>query len=288
MTETATADTGAGTPPTPSPAEKTPQAQAPAAKQETSAEAKPATPPAESGYKIPDAYKEKPWAAKIKTEDDLWKQVDNLQTVVGKKTVVPDFKAATPKEINEYFDQLRPADKAEYKFSDETPEEMRPVYADLLHKHGLSTYQAENLAKDFNAMLATRAASENSQDGFATNMKKSFGDKFEEPVATLRKTMNQNLNAEDKVLLDGKFNNEQLGVVFRLVDKLTKNYGIKESGAQVEGGEVTPQVPDLEKKASDILKEIQDIKKRPHTNAEVQAKINERQKIFETIAKNKK
>lgn len=81
-----------------------------------SAAAPVATPtPAPSDFAIPEAYKDKPWASKVKSHDDLWKQLENTQSLIGKKAIAPDFKTATPQEIEDYYSQMRPADKAEFQ-----------------------------------------------------------------------------------------------------------------------------------------------------------------------------
>ena len=41
-----------------------------------------------SDFVLPDEYKEKPWAAKIKSTEDLCKQVDNLRHLLARKMLI--------------------------------------------------------------------------------------------------------------------------------------------------------------------------------------------------------
>jgi len=86
MTTDTPIDTGAAPPASPQAAPASPPAapvSPPAAAPPPDARPKladePVTPPpASPDFKVPDAYKDKPWANKIKTEEDLYKQIDNL------------------------------------------------------------------------------------------------------------------------------------------------------------------------------------------------------------------
>ncbi|MCK5612043.1 hypothetical protein KAR91_59785 [Candidatus Pacearchaeota archaeon] len=244
------------------------------------------TPPPE--YKIPDEYKDKPWAAKIKTEEDVFKQIDNLTGLVGKKHLTPDFKTATPADIEAYYESTRPADKKEYIIDGEASSpEIRGKVADLLHKNGITAHQGSALIKELGDLGLGELDTLTSEEGFNTEMTKSFGDKFKPTVASVVIEHKKHLSVDDQKLMD-KIPNEFLGVVYRLTDKMTKAYGAKETGAQVDGGGGSPPTPDFDKESAAISAEIRALDGRAHSAEEKQILINKRHEIIRRKAAAKK
>lgn len=105
----------------------------------------------ENSFAIPEAYQEKGWTKTITSIDDLWKQYDNAQSLIGRKTV-PD--ADAPKEKwDEFYKSLgRPDAPDGYELSDsfELPEEMdlseyKSKASHLAHQIGLTPKQANDL-----------------------------------------------------------------------------------------------------------------------------------------------
>jgi hypothetical protein len=62
---------------------------------------------ADTGFSIPDAFKDKPYLKDVKTIDDVYKKLDGAQSLLGKKAV-PDYKTAKDEDWEEYFSKTRP------------------------------------------------------------------------------------------------------------------------------------------------------------------------------------
>lgn len=240
--------------------------------------AKPATPPP---FKVPDAYKDKPWAAKIKTEEDLFKQIDTLDALKGKKQVVPDFKTATPAEIEQYYAQTRPENKDAYQFGENTDPALKGTIADSMFKNGISATQANAIIKDYQAAEAKAVEGMFSAEGMNAELEKAFGAEWKEVGGLTARILKQNLNAGDAAMMD-KLPNQFLGLVYRMANNLIKGYGIKESGAHTEAGAGAQQPADVAAVRADLLKQLLDLQKRPHTAEEKQALIDKRNATYET------
>ena len=254
----------------------------------------PVTPPAAKEFAIPEAYKDKPWAGKIKSEEDLYKQIDNLQGVVGKKTAAPDFTTATDEEKSEYFNRTRPADKTAYKFNEGTPEH----YADAFFDAGISEYQASKLIKFVQEKEAIEIGALKDPVKFDEELKKEFGgtDDWQTKADAAFKFADEMdvFSNEDKIGFDEGTNAEQMRL-YRLakgamekIAAIEKDYKPNEGGHQSEGNSAPPPPVDLAVQADDLLNQIHaldakqppDFKKIEELNTQLKA-INARR-----VAKN--
>jgi len=73
---------------------------APTPKQTPPPEAKPNT--SSNAFAIPEPYAKEPWAAGIKSIDDLFHQHANAQVVIGKKGVIIPTEKSTPEEVQNF------------------------------------------------------------------------------------------------------------------------------------------------------------------------------------------
>jgi len=256
----------------------------------------PETPPASGEqpkpWQVPEAHKDKPWASKVKSEEDLYKQIDNLTALAGKKTLTIDYATATPEEIAAHHKALAPADVKDYSF--DKVEGVDPVrmgeIAPILQKAGLTVHQAQNVAKEYAAYENSMMANATSEAGFREQMTTSFGEKYEPMVAQVVEVHKAHLSPEDQKLMDA-MPNEYLGGVYRLTQKmaeahknevaaLKKQYGVEENGdAHLNKGGNIPPV-DINVTRSKLRQEIADINARPHTAEEKQKKIDELQATY--------
>lgn len=279
-TSPAPADTGgSGTPaaaaPAPSPT-TTPAptpAPAPAPSPATPAPAATPTPTPEGTYQIPEAYKDKPWAAKIKSADDLWKQLDNTQALIGKKTVAPDFKTATANEIEAYYATTRPASADEYQFAETTDPALKTAIGSALMKNGVTAHQANAVIKEFQAAEAESVKQLFTPEGMNAELEKSFGADWKTLGGTTAKTLKANLSADDAAMMD-KLPNPFLGLVYRMAANLIKNYGITETGAHTGAGSGAPTGTDVTAVRASIRSELQALTTKPHTADQKQVLID--------------
>jgi hypothetical protein len=208
-------------------------------------------------FAIPDAYKDKPWAEKIKSPEDLWKSLEGAQTLIGKKAVVPDHSKATENELEQFYSQLRPKEKAEYQFSEQTPEEMKSVYADWAYEAGLSQKQLSTLAAKLDEAGKARHEQEHSVENFEALLKESFGNEYKTIGATAHKIALKNMSDNDKALFDA-MPNQYAAMVYRLVANLEKAYGAKEGG--VAGGATADKGAGKEERIEFLKKKMFELK----------------------------
>lgn len=242
------------------------------------------TPPAAGDFQLPDAYKAQPWAEKIKSSDDLWKALEGAQTLIGKKSVatLPDFEKATPQQIQEYFAQTRPAEKAAYKLGEDVPEADRAAISDILYDSGISAYQGNKVIEAYKAYEAKQVESLTSEEGFYKELEASFGTSYKQVGGETAKFLKDNMSPEDNALFQ-KLPNSVLGLVYRLTNNVVEGYGIKhgETGAPAGGGQGPGAPEDLDKQATDLFNQIQELKKGPHEQSQLDVLIGKRQAIFE-------
>jgi hypothetical protein len=150
----------------------------------------PTTPAAETppppSFTVPEEYKARGWVEKIKTPDDLWKTLDNAQSLLGKKPVGLPAADAPDEEWNKYYNIARPESADKYTFSDVEglPEganldEAKKMAQQLMFDAGLPQKQADQLWKAY-IKSETEAVKRNEQtlnQKFDEQLKAQFGDK---------------------------------------------------------------------------------------------------------------
>lgn len=240
--------------------------------------------PAPTEFKLPDAHKDKPWASKIKSQDDVYKTLDNLQTAIGKKSLYPAADA-TPEEWDQYLAGMRPEDASVYEFGEGANKEFVEAISPVLLEAGISKHQAGKLIPAYQKFEAAMAEQYTSADGFKAEMVKSFGDKYDATVASIVNEHKQHLSQDDQALMD-KIPNQYLGVVYRLTSAMQKAYGANEGGADAhtqKGG--APIGEDINKVRSELRSQITALETRPHTAQEKQDLVDKLQKTYENQGK---
>lgn len=232
-----------------------------------------------AAFNVPEEYKDQPWVSKIKTPDDLWKQVDNLQQVAGRKYAVPDFDKASPEDVETFYNHLRPKEKSAYQI-DNVPDDIKDKYADAFYKNGVSAHQANALLNDFRSMEESYVNELTDREKFAIG---GFdNDKINSMTTYLESSLGKDTEEFNAVF---SLPNDKLAAVYKLVDKVKSEYGAKETGAPAGGGEGQAVGSDLEKQASGLRKELQEIVKRPHTGQEKSELINKLHAINQELVK---
>lgn len=248
---------------------------------------------AQAEFKVPDKYKDKGWASKVKTIDDVYQQLDTLDALKGKKSVVPNL--SDPKLSKEdkeaFFSQLRGKDATEYPIPDNpafpTPAETQPAVAKLFMENGVHPTQAEAIIKGYQELGATQVAQQFDPEGFKESMKTAFGDDWEKTTGAVRNTVKTMMNEDDQKALD-HIPNSMLGVVYRTlgntvkaVNETLKKYGATETFAhlQAPGGKVA--ATDVGSQRQGWRNELAAMTMRPHTEAERQVIMDKISKSYE-------
>lgn len=253
--------------PTPTPAAPTPKTGEP---EPTPA---PTPKPADAAtFTIPDEFKDKPWASKVKSQDDLWKQLANTQELIGKKTVIPDLTKATPEEKEAFYAQLRPKSGEEYTFTPDVPidPDMKTGVVDLLMKNGVSAVQGNEIIKGYQTIEAAKVAEMFHPDGFKKTMETAFGAEWEKVTGHTRNTIKGMMNADDQKMMDA-LPNPYLALIYRTLGNVVKAYGIKETDSAHLGPGGGPAPTDVAGQRQAIRDQIGSLQGRPHTEQEVMA-----------------
>ena len=229
-------------------------------------------------FALPDAYKEKSWASKVKNQDDLYKLIDNQEGLIGKKTIHPiDYENASAEEIAAHHSKIAPEDVSAYTWAEHSMPEITEPMGAIFKEAGIHPKQAELITSKFDEVIgqlaAGQLASDTSEDGYFKIMEESFGDNFKKEVAFVENNLRQHASDDDKKLFDGVDNNTR-AAIDRTVHNILKAYGANESGAQGEGGNGSPAIGDVKETQTNLRQEIRSLSTRPHSADEKQALID--------------
>lgn len=225
-------------------------------------------PPA-TDFKIPDAYKDKPWASKVKSMDDVFKQLDNLDSLAGKKTIIPDLKTATPEQREAFYAQLRGKDASEYVIPDNpafpTDPSTKTAVTEMFMKNGISPVQANEIVKSYQELGARQLAHQFDPDGMKTALTQAFGNDWEQVTRQTRNTIKGMMTADDQAILD-KMPNNYLAPVYRTLGNIIKKFGVKETdSAHFAGTGNAGGGGDIVAQRAQIRTELNSLAGQPHT-----------------------
>ena len=187
-------------------------------------------------FQVPEEYREKGWASKIKSEDDVYKQLDNLDSLAGKKTSVPDFATATDAEKEEYFSRTRPEDINSYEVPEKFTEADGKAYREAFSKRGILPAVAKDLLSDLVAHGEGISNTARSEEGFKEVMQGLFGEDYVEESKGASKLLQSHLSAENKVVFEN-MDNKSVGLVYQVAKDFMREYGASERSAPLAGGE---------------------------------------------------
>jgi hypothetical protein len=225
-------------------------------------------------FVIPDEYKEKGWSQKIKSPEDLWKQLDSTQSLIGKKSVVPEFKDS--QEKMEYLAQFKPADKAEYRnyFPEEgVPDTTKEFFTNAFDEANISSEQAEKVLGKYFEYEKGIQEQAFSQEGFDSIKKTVFPENTEQRFEQVQGFLRENVSDERKEIYN-KLPNEVRGLMLELADSLAQKYGVKTDYSPSTQPRENGTVNVVEARKT-ITQAISDLSKRPHTMEEKQTLIKQ-------------
>lgn len=253
-------------------------------------------------FTIPDEYRystddggqrvEKSWVSKVKSEADLYKQIDNLTSLVGKKRTAPDFEKSTPQEIEEFLALTRPQDKSAYDglFPEGSHDALKAKIADVFHAQGIHPKIGKAIADAYIEIEQAEMQQRFSADGLKEIFKGMFGNEFEHKSGETINFTKELLSESDREYIDKKMPNETLGVFYRFANSVMDKFGVKEGTKASEGGEGGQGVTgdDLRTQADDVRKQLRELNQRQHTQAEKAELTKKLQNIYSKIAGGKK
>lgn len=231
-----------------------------------------------SDFQLPDEHKEKPWASKIKSQEDLYKQLDGLNTAVGKKHLMPDFKTALPEEIESYHKSIRPESVDAYDFGETGSME---GVGDLLFEANISEHQAKTLIPAYQAMEKAAIEQATSAEGFEKVMTETFGEGYDKIVVGAQSQFKVHLSEANRDIVD-KMSNAQVAAVHQLAHNMLKSHkksleehGVTENAdAHLTGGGGLPS-QNIDKQITDKRAEINKLSQSHHTAAQLDTLNND-------------
>lgn len=258
---------------------------------ETSTDTAPSTETVTTEFSIPDEYKDSSWATKVKSQDDLYKQLDNMDSLVGKKTIKPiDYETASEEEIAAYHESTAVQDIKDYTFGEGGNDDFNTAIAGVFQKVGLNKHQGDQIIAQVDeiskGVAEANFLADTSEDGYLEMSVKSFGNDHEKIIGLVENKLKEIVGSdEDKARIDTMGNNER-GLIDRLVNslsadyeskiaKLKKEYGVVETGAQSGAQTGGNSAVDVESQRNELRKEIDAMSNRPHTEQEKQEKIKQ-------------
>ena len=241
-------------------------------------------------FTIPEAYREKSWADNIKSVDDLYKQFDNQQEMIGKKFEPPSADASE-EDLNAFYDKLRPEKAESYDLSLpegvdlQLSEEQVGVYKNLFHKHGLTPEQAKGVYADYiQSEIAAQPTSEALDKEFDTMMADKFGDKVNDALKVSARFMG-GLSEEEKAGLRS-LPNEQFISVISMLQKAGAASG--EDGMPDGGDPAGSASKSIDEVRKDLAALRSDPATRDPTHADYQKNNEEVKRLSEIVGKHYK
>ena len=168
-------------------------------------------------FSIPDEYSQKSYASKIKSQDDVWKQLDNMSSLIGKKAVVPNAESSDEEwstlnsELGDNLDKLNAMRVPEsYEYSEvELPEGIdtelfqasTDKFSEIAKGAGASNKVADAIRSEWvkHELQVQQDATAKGDAEFEALGKETWGGEYEAKVAELtpifQKFMPENVRA---------------------------------------------------------------------------------------------
>jgi hypothetical protein len=214
-------------------------------------------------YEVPEAYKDKPWAADIKSQDDLWNKLD---------AVNKPFSEYSDEERSAYFERMRPETPEAYTFSQDIDPAEKDLVAKIFHENGLTVEQGNKVAQQYNKAMFDAVAEHYSPEGLEEQFKGIFGTQWESKSKDVLAFAKQGLSEDERKIFDGA-PNQLLGLVVKQMAKIKEQYGISDKGTQLSGQGVSPAI-DYDKQIADVYTELDKLVKAPYTTSQKQELVD--------------
>ena len=209
------------------------------------------TPDKPKEFTIPDEYKDKGWAAKVKSEADMFKQLDNLSSLVGKKEILKQPDWEDEKSFNEFVETMRPESKDDYAIPDAIPKDEADFYKDVMHANGVSKKQAEAMFSKISELRASHF----DVDNMADRLNQMWGSN----VAANTKTAKAAIDTFGGDGLQNLINsspNESVAIIYNAFYEFAKAHGLKETDIAINKSVGSPEKVDVDSVRSRLITNI--------------------------------
>lgn len=275
----------------------------------------PETPAELPTFSIPEEYREKPFIKNILGSQDpngeLFKQFENLQTMLGKKPKGVPADDAADEEWQQYYESIRPKDKAEYDIplleagegaSDIDKKIIEHLNAqrddkflegvrDILHSEGLTKKQATNIAKKYDQALLSLVKADVQKNIEAQEaLNKEFDTYAAEVLGTTdvasavtkaREALAPLLSEKAKPLLEQLTDNKAAVILLDIGNQVRKTY-LKEDSKPIGANAATSTVESQREHARKLMNSPEYLDPTHTRHEAVKREINE---IYASISK---
>lgn len=203
-------------------------------------------------FSIPETYQDKGWAKEFTSSDEMWKRMEDLQGLIGKKTVpTPE---SSDEEWEQFHSKLRPETPEAYELNygegfDEATinQDEANAYKEAMHKAGLTQKQAQMLLEaDMNIKSANIQTPEQREVDFTDKAKALFGDKAADAIKTANLLLSDLPPAQQEAIQ--KLPNDELLSVTKLLSQINDKYSREDSP---NAGDLSPS-----RSSGDVLAEL--------------------------------
>lgn len=223
-------------------------------------------------FTIPEAYKDKPYMKDIDSNEKLFAQFDNVQSLIGKKTVGIPTSESSEEDWGKFYNSMgRPEESGKYEFDKvdgpegidlQGSEEGMKKVKDMFHKAGLSGKQAKDIKKAYDEMFleqygkqleAGKVESDKVNTEFEGLLDSHFGDQKEAASTRVNQMLTEFTPDGFKEHVQG-LDNKNLMVLTAVLDKVHQKY-VSEDGAP-GGGDAIPAetVETMRETAQNLIK----------------------------------
>lgn len=198
---------------------------------------------------VPEAFRDRDWLKPIKSQEDLYTQVDNLQKKLGERVPVIPGAEASQEEWDTFKASCRPKNAADYEIpvpeGQERNEAVEGKVKELFHSAGLTPKQAQEISQGFDSLVEEIKGESAQQDvDFDKLATETFGERTDKVLANAKEMLRANVPENFKELVEG-LPNEQLIIMSSVLDSVHQKY-IKEDRIGSDSGvSKTTSIDDL-------------------------------------------
>lgn len=247
---------------------------------------------------IPEEYRDKPYLKDFlskpvgpETYKELFKKVDGLETVVGKKSVGIPAADAKPEDWEAFRAKLRPETPDAYDFpvgKDADPVFLKDI-KETFHAAGVEKGQAAKIVEGLKKAIDTQnagllAAQKAHNDEFDAMRAKLFGAEHDKVMANSKAMLEENAPAAVKPFIND-LDNKALIVMAGVLDSLKKRYGVEDT---IDGGEGNANNADAAALQAEGLKLLADPAFKDFTDPRHAEVVARKTQVFAALGKMKK
>lgn len=173
-------------------------------------------------FVIPEEYRNKGWAKNIKTQEDLFKTLDNAQALIGKKTIgIPDFDKASDEELQDFYSKLTPKDAKDYGLEEmeSIDEATKENFATLFRENGINKRAGQNILRAYQEMLERAKGDDESLNA---ELQTRLGEDYETRVDEIAPMFKRYLSNEDRAIMLN-MPDKVKGILCSFADRIDRN-----------------------------------------------------------------